>query len=191
MGRSVRVAGNPGRTKERRIESFAGQQAPRPERAKEKPARLRRCRRPAARGRGILAREWPASNFRDDPAARSAAAPLGFDQLQSTVSVDEFSAEFAADPPRQPASTARVWQQNRELVGNLEIFGDHPHSSFGHVNDRAVTRQGADPELDLRHPLVGSTFASASICQHVICPKPGCRFNRRSGHFTEEIFAPA
>lgn len=41
MGRSVWVASNPGRTKERRIESFAGQQAPRSEKAKEKPARLR------------------------------------------------------------------------------------------------------------------------------------------------------
>jgi hypothetical protein len=40
MGRSVRAANNPGRTKERRIESFAGQQASRPE-TKEKPARLR------------------------------------------------------------------------------------------------------------------------------------------------------
>ena len=190
MGRSVRVAGNPGRTKERRIESCAGQQAPRPERAKEKPARLRRCRQTSG-ARAWHSREWPASNFRDEPAARSAAAPLGFDQLQSTVSVDEFSAEFASDPPRQPTSTARVWQHDGEFVGNVEIFGDHPHSSFGHVNDRAVTRQRTDPELDLRHPLVCSTFASASICQHVICPKPGCRFNRRSGHFTEEIFAPA
>jgi hypothetical protein len=40
-GRSVRVASNPGRTKELRIENFAGQQAPRPAKAKEKPARLR------------------------------------------------------------------------------------------------------------------------------------------------------
>jgi hypothetical protein len=41
MGRSVRFAANPGRSKERRIERLAGQHAPRPEKAKEKPARLR------------------------------------------------------------------------------------------------------------------------------------------------------
>ena len=40
MGYSVRVARGPGRTKERRIESFAGQHAPRPEKAKEKLAGL-------------------------------------------------------------------------------------------------------------------------------------------------------
>jgi len=41
MGYSVRFAGNPALTKERRIERLAGQHAPRPERAKEKPAGLR------------------------------------------------------------------------------------------------------------------------------------------------------
>ena len=40
MGYSVRVATGPGRTKEGRIESFAGQTAPRPEKAKEKLAGL-------------------------------------------------------------------------------------------------------------------------------------------------------
>ena len=90
--------------------------------------------------------------------------PPGLVLLQRAVSVDELSAEFATDPPRQPASTARVRQKYRELVRNVEIFGDHPHSAFGHVNDRAITRQGADPELDLRHAPIGSAFASASIC---------------------------
>ncbi len=37
MGCSVRVASNPGRTKERRIESLAGQRAPRPEKTKKTP----------------------------------------------------------------------------------------------------------------------------------------------------------
>jgi hypothetical protein len=41
MGCSVRVASNPGRTQERRIESLSAQHAPRPEKAKEKPAELR------------------------------------------------------------------------------------------------------------------------------------------------------
>src|SRR6266436_9127831 len=41
MGCSVRVASNPGRTKERRIESLAGyQRAPRPEKTKKTPPRL-------------------------------------------------------------------------------------------------------------------------------------------------------
>jgi hypothetical protein len=40
-GVEQRRASNPGRTKELRIENFAGQQAPRPEKAKEKPTRLR------------------------------------------------------------------------------------------------------------------------------------------------------
>jgi hypothetical protein len=38
MGCSVRFAGNPGGTKEPRIERLAGQQAPRAAKAKEKPA---------------------------------------------------------------------------------------------------------------------------------------------------------
>jgi len=42
MGCSFRFAGNPGRTKEkRRIESLAGQHAPRAAKANEKPAGLR------------------------------------------------------------------------------------------------------------------------------------------------------
>jgi hypothetical protein len=41
MDCSVRFAGNPGRTKERRIERLAGQHAPRAAKAKEKPAGLR------------------------------------------------------------------------------------------------------------------------------------------------------
>jgi len=41
MGCSVRFAGNPGRTKESRIESLAGQHAPRAAKANEKPAGLR------------------------------------------------------------------------------------------------------------------------------------------------------
>jgi hypothetical protein len=41
MGWSVRFAGNPGRTKKRRIERLAGQHAPRAAKAKEKPAGLR------------------------------------------------------------------------------------------------------------------------------------------------------
>jgi hypothetical protein len=41
MGYSVRFAGNPAFTKERRIERLVGQHAPRPEKAKEKPAGLR------------------------------------------------------------------------------------------------------------------------------------------------------
>jgi hypothetical protein len=41
MGRSVRFADNPRRTKESRIERLAGQHAPRAAKAKEKPAGLR------------------------------------------------------------------------------------------------------------------------------------------------------
>jgi hypothetical protein len=41
MGCSVWFAGNPGRTKERRIERLDGQHAPRAAKAKEKPAGLR------------------------------------------------------------------------------------------------------------------------------------------------------
>jgi hypothetical protein len=41
MGCPVRFAGNPGGTKERRIERLAGQQAPRAAKAKEKPAGLK------------------------------------------------------------------------------------------------------------------------------------------------------
>jgi hypothetical protein len=41
MGCSVRFAGNPGRTKERRIERLTVNIAPRAAKAKEKPAELR------------------------------------------------------------------------------------------------------------------------------------------------------
>jgi hypothetical protein len=41
MGCSVRFAGNPGRTKERRIERLSGQRAPHSAKTKEKPAGLR------------------------------------------------------------------------------------------------------------------------------------------------------
>jgi hypothetical protein len=41
MGCSVRFAGNPGRTKERRIERLTVNIAPRAAKAKEKPARLK------------------------------------------------------------------------------------------------------------------------------------------------------
>jgi hypothetical protein len=82
--------------------------------------------------------------------------------------IDELSAEFTTDPPCQPTL---AWLARREydgeLGGNVEIFRNYPHATVRHVRDRAVALQRAYPELDLRDPSARTTFASASIHQHV------------------------
>src|ERR1700704_5581350 len=81
--------------------------------------------------------------------------------------VDELGAEFATDPPGQPAlAWAAFRQYDGEHRGNFQIFGDHLDAASRHVRDGTVARQ-AGPELDLREAFALATFASASILQHV------------------------
>jgi hypothetical protein len=77
------------------------------------------------------------------------------------------SAEFATDPPSQPTlAGAAGGQCDRKLRGYVEIFGDYLHASVRHVRDRTIARQ-ASPELDPREASAMTTFAFASIQQHV------------------------
>ena len=82
--------------------------------------------------------------------------------------VDELSAEFATDPPGQPAlARAAVGQDDGELGGNLEMLRDYLDAARRHVRDHAVARQRAGPELDFCNPPARTAFATASIRQHV------------------------
>ena len=85
--------------------------------------------------------------------------------------VDKLSAEFASDAPCQPAQarTARCKDQ-RELRGHIEIFSDNPHTAIRYVRNRAITRQRADPELNLCRPVTGATFAFSPIRKHPTHP---------------------
>lgn len=83
--------------------------------------------------------------------------------------VDELGAELAPDPPGQPALPAAFRQQQGELGRNIEILGDDAHAAFRNVDDGAVARQRADPELDLGEPPAGPAFTAASIGQHDVC----------------------
>src|ERR1700675_1237224 len=88
--------------------------------------------------------------------------------------IDEFGAEFATDPPCQPTMAPVACPEYQgELSRNVEIFGDDPYPAIRNVRDGAIARQRADPELDFRDPSVWTTFASASIRQHLdpsLCP---------------------
>jgi hypothetical protein len=81
--------------------------------------------------------------------------------------IDKLRAEFATDPPCQPAlAWTALGQYDGELRRNFEVFGDHLHAALRHVRDRAITRQ-AGSELDLREASAHASFAATSICQHV------------------------
>jgi hypothetical protein len=93
--------------------------------------------------------------------------------------IDEFGAEFAADPPRQATLTRMVtFEDEGEVRGNLQEFGDHLHATIRHVRDRAVARQRTGAALDFGDPPARTTFDSTSISKHVY-PSPGS--NVRSG----------
>jgi hypothetical protein len=82
--------------------------------------------------------------------------------------IDEFSAQFATDPPRQPAlPRAACREYDGEFRGNIEIFGDHLDAAIRHVRDRAVARQRVAPKLDFCSPRAHEAFALSSILQHV------------------------
>jgi len=56
--------------------------------------------------------------------------------------VDELGAEFASDPPCHPAQARPACcEDQRELRGHVEIFGDDPHATVGYVRDGAIARQ--------------------------------------------------
>jgi hypothetical protein len=81
--------------------------------------------------------------------------------------IDELRAEFTADPPGQLALARAAFGQNDgELRGNIDKFGDDLHAAIRYVRDRAVARQ-RPPKLDLREPPAQMTFASTTVHQHV------------------------
>ena len=64
--------------------------------------------------------------------------------------VDEFSAELTADPPCKAALSGSARRKDdRELRGNLDVFGDHLHTAGRNIGYLAVPRQRAGPELNL------------------------------------------
>ena len=110
-----------------------------------------------------LRSEWP--RVRDGPFldlgefvgvdfALGPRALNSLDVLKSLVDlIDEFSAQFATDPPCQPTlAWAACREYDGELSRNIEIFGDYLRAAIRHVRDRAVARQRTGPELDLRDP---------------------------------------
>jgi hypothetical protein len=101
--------------------------------------------------------------------------------------IDEFGAEFATDPPRQPATARLAGREYQgEFGGNLEIFGENPRPAVRHVDDRAVAWQRANPKMHLGAAIVGAALAFPSIRKH----RDG---HRRSpfgilSRFTENLF---
>ena len=110
MGFSVRFADNPGRTKERRIERFAGQHAPRPEKAKE-------TRRVEAEGEaemsenekstdpGLSAAERKELRGREakEAVADHEAAQQAFHENRERLREERLAREAAAGPMLYPA----------------------------------------------------------------------------------------
>jgi hypothetical protein len=75
-----------------------------------------------------------------------------------------FGAEFAADPPCQPALTGHAGRENDgELGRNFEIFRQDAGAAIGYVDDRAVARQRANAEMQLGAPVIGAPLTFSSI----------------------------
>src|SRR5438046_751179 len=86
--------------------------------------------------------------------------------------VDEFGAEFVADPPGQPAlpRIARG-KDDGELRRDVHVFGHDLDAASRDVGDHAVARQAAGPGLDLGAPLAVATFGFPPIYEHAV-PQP-------------------
>src|ERR1700686_687629 len=97
------------------------------------------------------------------PSDRSARA---FQSKKPTVMLtDEFSAQFEADPPPEPALAGMTGREDEgEFRGDFRIIGNDLDAAVRDVGDCAVAWQRARPELDLRKLFTKHTFASASIC---------------------------
>ena len=62
--------------------------------------------------------------------------------------IHEFRAEFAADPPSQPALARPARRQDDgELGRNFRIVGDHLDAAVRDIGDLAVARQAAGSKL--------------------------------------------
>jgi hypothetical protein len=82
--------------------------------------------------------------------------------------IDELRAELATDPPGQLALARAAFGQNDgEFRRDVDEFGDDLHAAIRDVRDRAIARQPACPELDLREPPAQMTLASTTVLQHV------------------------
>jgi len=85
--------------------------------------------------------------------------------LAAVALIDEFGAEFVADPPCQPALASVIGRENDgEVRRNFEILRHHLHASIGDVRNRTVPWQRAGAALDLGDPLAQPSFALSSIC---------------------------
>jgi len=116
------------------------------------------------------------------PAAR--AARVGRSAVFALI--DEFSAEFAADPPRQPAAAGLAGHEDqREFGGDVEIFRQHAGAAVGHGDDLAVARQRAGAEMHLGAAVIGASLAFPSVRKH--CDSHRHPPSRIPGRFTENL----
>ena len=86
--------------------------------------------------------------------------------------IDEFSAEFVADPPGQPAlpRIARG-KDDGELRRDVHVFGNDLDAAGRDIRDHAIARKTARPELDLGAPFAVTTFGFPPIYEHAV-PQP-------------------
>jgi NDP-sugar pyrophosphorylase family protein len=91
-----------------------------------------------------------------------------FDNDGNCLSIEELRAEFAADPPGEPALTRPALRENHRKFGrNFGIFGDDLHAAIRHVGNHAIARQPAGRKLNFRKASARPTFAAAAIRIHV------------------------
>src|SRR5216683_6471466 len=165
MGCSVRFADNPGRTKERRIEGFAGQHAPRPGKAKE-------TRRVEAEGEAEMSEnekstdpELSAAERKElrgreakEAVADHEAAQQAFHENRERLREERLAREAAAGPmlypaPELPDDTPIESVRFSTRIRNVVIADDHwqycrlVHLDWGHVRSirrgRSSGRAGA------------------------------------------------
>jgi hypothetical protein len=86
----------------------------------------------------------------------------------ATALIDEFGAEFVANPPCQPALAGVIGREDDgEMRGNFEIFRDNLHAAIRDVRNGTVARQRSGAALDLRDSFAQFAFTFASVRVHV------------------------
>jgi hypothetical protein len=91
------------------------------------------------------------------------------------------------DPPCQPAlAWAAFRQYDRELMRNIDIFGNNLHPALRYVRDRAVPRQRST-ELDLCEASAHATLALTPIREHVDPSPFRWWFFQQWNWFTDEL----
>src|SRR5205823_15025813 len=76
------------------------------------------------------------------------AARFEIDLLRRFVDlIDEFGAEFGTNPPCKATLARMVRCENEgEVRGDFQIFGNRLHAAIRYVRDRAVARQRTAPD---------------------------------------------